>query len=147
VFLAAMAFVIYPAVRWLLSVMERFRTPDSDVVLIVIVAFLSAATTEWIGIHAVFGAFVAGTMLRQVPRLRHEAVHRLESFVFSILAPVFFGIVGLKVDLWSLGGGGMLAIVLGVACLGKLLGCTVGALWGGLRFWEAFSIAVAMNTR
>ena len=67
--------------------------------------------------------------------------------MFAVLAPVFFGIVGLKVDLWALGGGSWLGIVLAVACLGKLVGCTVGSIWGGLRFWEGFSIAVAMNAR
>ncbi len=41
----------------------------------------------------------------------------------------------------------MLALVIGVACVGKLVGCTLGAMWGGLRFWEAASIAVAMNAR
>ena len=64
-----------------------------------------------------------------------------------MLAPVFFGIVGLHVNLWELGGGWMLALVIIVACLGKLVGCALGAYWGGLRFWEAASIAVAMNAR
>ena len=41
----------------------------------------------------------------------------------------------------------MLALVLTIACLGKLVGCTVGGIWGGLRFWEGLSIAVAMNAR
>jgi nucleotide-binding universal stress UspA family protein len=41
----------------------------------------------------------------------------------------------------------MLALVLLVACVGKLVGCSLGAYWGGLRFWEAASIAVAMNAR
>jgi nucleotide-binding universal stress UspA family protein len=41
----------------------------------------------------------------------------------------------------------MLAIVLGIACFGKLVGCTLGGLWGGLSKWEAVSIAVAMNAR
>jgi nucleotide-binding universal stress UspA family protein len=67
--------------------------------------------------------------------------------VFSILAPVFFGIVGLKVDLWTLHGGSMLGVVLAIACLGKLVGCTLGGVWGGMRIWEAVSIAVAMNAR
>ena len=146
-FLAAVAFVLYPLSRWFLGVAARFRVPDSDLVVLVVLSLFCAAATEKIGVHAVFGAFVAGVMFRQVPRLRHQAVQRLESFVFAILAPVFFGIVGLKVDLWSLGGGRMLAVVLAVACLGKFLGVTVGALWGGLRFWEALSIAVAMNAR
>ena len=142
------AVIAYPVLRFIVRVTaERFRTNDSDLVLIIVVTLLFAAVTEWIGVHAVFGAFVAGVVLHQVPRVRKETVARLESFVFGILAPVFFGIVGLKVDLWSLGDGRMLAVVVGVACLGKLVGCSLGALWGGLRFWEAASIAVAMNAR
>ncbi len=146
-FIGVAAAVVYPGARWLTSFSRRFRTKDTDLVLLLVVTFLCAAATEWIGIHAVFGAFVAGTLFRQVPQLEPHTVHRLESFVFSVLAPVFFGIVGLKVNLWELGGGTMLAIVLGVACFGKLVGCTVGSLWGGLRFWEGLSIAVAMNAR
>ncbi|MBI4509704.1 MAG: cation:proton antiporter [Deltaproteobacteria bacterium] len=147
-FLFLAAAVVYPLLRFLIRVTAtRFRTSDADLVAIVVVALLCAAATERIGVHAVFGAFVAGTVLRQVPRLSDATVHRLESFVFSVLSPVFFGIVGLKVDLWSLGSGWMLAVVVGVACLGKLVGCTVGGLWGGMRFWEAMSIAVAMNAR
>ena len=149
-FLAVAAIVIYPLMRLLVRVVAtRVRTPDTDLVLIVALTFLCAAFTELIGVHAVFGAFICGTLLRQVPHLEPETVHRLESFVFSILAPVFFGIVGLKVNLWTLSGGGgtMLAIVLGIACFGKFMGCTLGSLWGGLQFWEALSIAVAMNAR
>ncbi|HET6147992.1 MAG TPA: cation:proton antiporter [Polyangia bacterium] len=147
-FLVASALVLYPLLRLLVRITtSRFRTPDSDLVLMIVVTLLCAAATERIGVHAVFGAFVAGVVLHQVPRIRRETIARLESFVFGVLAPIFFGIVGLKVNLWALGGGGMLALVIGVACLGKLVGCTLGAIWGGLRFWEAASIAVAMNAR
>jgi Kef-type K+ transport system membrane component KefB/nucleotide-binding universal stress UspA family protein len=148
VFLAGVALVLYPATRWLMGVVTRkFATPDADLVLLFVVTLFCAAATEAIGIHAVFGAFIAGTMFRQIPTLKHDTEKRLESFVMAVLAPIFFGIVGLKVNLWSLSGGGMLAVVLTVACLGKLVGCTLGGLWGGLRFWESFSIAVAMNAR
>ena len=147
-FLVGAVFVLYPALRVLVRVtVERFRVHDSDLVLIVMTTLLCAALTEHIGIHAVFGAFVAGLVLHQVPRLRKETVARLEAFVLSVLSPVFFGIVGLRVDLGALGGGRMFAVVLGVACLGKLVGCGAGALWGGFRFWEAASLAVAMNAR
>ena len=125
------------------------QTHDADLVVIMVATFLCAALTEKIGIHAVFGAFIGGTVIRQVPRVSKETIHRLESFTFAILSPIFFGIVGLKVNLWLLGGGGgkMLAIVLTVACVGKLVGCTLGGIWGGMRFWEAFAIAIAMNAR
>jgi len=146
-FLVGVAFLLYPVLRVLVRASERFRTPDSDLVVIIVVTLLCAAATEHIGVHAVFGAFVAGVTLHQVPRVRKETVTRLESFVFGVLAPVFFGIVGLKVDLWNLGSGHMMAVVIFVACLGKLIGCSLGALWGGMRFWEAASIAVAMNAR
>jgi Kef-type K+ transport system membrane component KefB/nucleotide-binding universal stress UspA family protein len=149
-FLVLAAFVLYPVLRVAMRfATERFKSPETDLVLIFVVTMLCAAATEWIGVHAVFGAFICGTVLRQVPRVRQETVHKLESLTFQIFAPVFFGIVGLKVDLWTLAGGGemVLVIVLIVACFGKLFGCTIGSLWGGLRFWEALSIAVAMNAR
>ena len=147
-FVVGAAVVVYPVARGTLRLLtRRFKSPDADLAGVLIITFLVAAATEWVGIHAVFGAFVAGTIFRQVPSIRPEMVQRLESFVFSVLAPVFFGIVGLRVNLWAIGGGGMLLVVLLVACLGKLVGCTVGSLWGGLRFWESMSIAVAMNAR
>ena len=147
-FVAFAAFVLFPALKFLVRVsIERSKVAESDFVLIVVVTLLCAAVTERIGVHAVFGAFVAGLVLNQVSRLRHETVARLETFVFGLLSPVFFGFVGLKVDLGALGGGRMFAVVLGGACAGKLIGCALGAVWGGLRFWEAASLAVAMNAR
>jgi Kef-type K+ transport system membrane component KefB/nucleotide-binding universal stress UspA family protein len=146
-FLAIIGLVLYPVSRWLMSLSRRFRSADADLALLLIITFACAAATEWIGIHAVFGAFICGTMFRQIHHLEQATIHKLESFVFAVLAPIFFGIVGLKVDLWTLGGGGWLVIVLAVACFGKLVGCTLGSLWGGLRFWEGLSIAVAMNAR
>jgi len=147
-FLAFAVVVLPPFLRLAVrATVERFRVHDSDLALIVVTTLSCAAVTERIGIHAVFGAFVAGLVLHQVPRLKKDTVARLESFVMTVLAPVFFGIVGLKVDLGALGGGRMFGVVLGVACLGKLIGCALGAVWGGLRFWEAASLAVAMNAR
>ena len=148
-FIASAGFVVFPLVRFLVRNSRRLKTPNADLSIIVITTMTCAAITERIGVHAVFGAFVVGAIFRQVPQVNPETVHRLESMVMAVLAPIFFGVVGLKVDLWSLGqgGSGMLAIVVAVACFGKLFGCTIGGLWGGLRFWEALSIAVAMNAR
>jgi Kef-type K+ transport system membrane component KefB/nucleotide-binding universal stress UspA family protein len=148
VFILGVAFVLFPILRVAVrATSERFKASDSDLVLVIAVTFLCSAATERIGVHAVFGAFAAGVVLHQVPRLRKETVLRLESFTFAVLAPIFFGIVGLRVNLWDLGGGRMLGLVIAVACIGKLVGASLGAYWGGLRFWEAASIAVAMNAR
>jgi len=148
IFIIATIFVLYPILRFGVRIAtEHFKANDSDLVLVIVTTFLCAAATERIGVHPVFGAFVAGIVFRQTPRLRKETIARLESVTFGVLAPIFFGIVGLRVNLWDLGGGSMLGIVIVVACIGKLVGCSLGAYWGGLRFWEAASIAVAMNAR
>jgi Kef-type K+ transport system membrane component KefB len=149
-FLLGAGLILWPLLRIAMAIANRhFQTHDADLVVILVATFLCAALTEKIGIHAVFGAFICGTVVRQAPRVSQETIHRLESFVFAILSPIFFGIVGLKVNLWALGGGGgkMLAVVLTVACVGKLVGCTLGGIWGGMRFWEAVAIAIAMNAR
>jgi len=147
-FLLIAYFVLFPVLRTAFRVAtDRFQSKDTDLVLIIVVTLLCAVTTDLIGVHAVFGAFVAGCVIRQIPRLRQESLHQLEGVTFPIFAPLFFGMVGLRVDLWKLGDPTMLAAVLGVAIAGKLIGCTAGALLGGLRFWESLSIAVAMNAR
>lgn len=140
--------ILFPALRAAFRVAtDRFQSKDTDLVLMIVVTLLCAAITDAIGVHAVFGAFVAGCVIKQVPRLRQETLHQLESVTFSIFAPIFFGMVGIKVDLWKLGDFRMLLWVLLVATAGKLVGCTLGSALGGLRFWESVSIAVAMNAR
>ncbi len=147
-FVVGAAVVLYPVLRGLFKVaIDHFKSKDADLVLMVVVTLLGAAATERIGVHAVFGAFIVGVVMRQVPRLRHDTVHKLESVTMNVLAPVFFGVVGLKVNLLALGGGGWVLIVLGVATISKLVGATAGARWGGLGWWESTSIAVAMNAR
>jgi Kef-type K+ transport system membrane component KefB/nucleotide-binding universal stress UspA family protein len=148
VFLAACAFVFYPFSRKLFRLLDdKARTANADLVAIVGLAFVLSAVTEKIGVHAVFGAFVCGCMLRQVPAIRPATLHRLEAVALSIFAPVFFGMVGLKVDLRTLGSSRMFLIVFAVATAGKLIGCTWGGLLGRMKLWESLAIGVAMNAR
>jgi len=148
VFLASCAFVIYPLTRRLFRLLDdHARTQNADLAVIVGLAFVMSALTEKIGVHAVFGAFVCGCLLRQVPGIKPATLHRLESVALSVFAPVFFGLVGLKVDLRTLGSAKMFLIVLGVATGGKLIGCTWGGLMGRMKFWESLAIGVAMNAR
>src|SRR4051794_152864 len=66
-FLAACYWLILPGSRWLFRVIDdRARTANTDLAAIVVIAFVLSAATEKIGIHAVFGAFIAGCILRQV---------------------------------------------------------------------------------
>jgi Kef-type K+ transport system membrane component KefB/nucleotide-binding universal stress UspA family protein len=148
IFIIAAALIIYPAARILQRLVGRYgKTPYTELVFLVVITLLCAAVTEWIGVHAFFGAFVAGVIFRQVPSLRKETIHQIEAFTLAVLAPVFLGFIGLKFDLWSLGRGYMFFVVLAVACIAKIVGALMGARWAGLRFWEAMAMAFAMNAR
>ena len=147
-FLLVMRFAVFPLFRRLLHyVNERVQLAGSDLTLILVFTFLAAAATEAIGVHAVFGAFVAGLMVRQVPRVRAASLHTLETFVLSALSPLFFAFVGLKVDLWALTGIGLPALVIAVAITGKLVGCYAGGRLGGLSHWEGIALGFGMNAR
>jgi Kef-type K+ transport system membrane component KefB/nucleotide-binding universal stress UspA family protein len=147
-YVAMMRFVVYPIFAKLLRfVNERVQLAGADVTLIFVFTFLSAAATEYVGVHAVFGAFVMGLLVRQTPRVRPASLHSVETFVLSALSPIFFAFVGLKVDLWALSSWQLPAIVIGTAVIGKLIGCYSGARLGGLRHWESLAIGIGMNAR
>lgn len=147
-YVLAMRFVVYPLFgRLLRYVNERVQLAGADVTLILVFTFLSAAATEAIGIHAVFGAFAMGILVRQTPRLRDTSLHAIETFVLAALSPVFFAFVGLKVNLWALSGWQMPTLIIGLAVAGKLIGCYGGARLGGLPHWDSVAVGVGMNAR
>ena len=147
-FLLVLRWPIYPLFgRALRYVNESVGVGGADLTLILIGTFAAAAATEALGVHAVFGAFVFGLLTRQVPRVRAQTLHTLETFVLSALSPIFFAFVGLKVDLWTLTGWQIPLLVIGVAVVGKTLGCYAGARLGGVKHWEALAVGFGMNAR
>ncbi len=106
-----------------------------------------AAFTEAIGLHAIFGAFVAGVALGDSPHLRPRTRLVLEDFVRSFFAPLFFAGIGLKADLIANFAPLVVATVFAVACVGKLAGCGLGALLSGLDWRSSAAVAMALNAR
>jgi Kef-type K+ transport system membrane component KefB/nucleotide-binding universal stress UspA family protein len=147
-FLAVMRWVAYPAMAAAIRfVNERVDLAGGDLTLILGFTFMAAGVTEAIGVHAVFGAFVAGLVVRQIRRVQTSSLHTLEVFVLSALSPIFFAYVGLKVDLWTLSGWELPALVIAVATAGKLVGCYVGGRAGGMSHWESMALGFGMNAR
>ena len=144
----AMRWVAYPLfVRAVRAVNASVGIPGADLTLVLCLTFLCAAVTEAMGVHALLGAFAAGLVVRQVPRLRASSLETLETFVLSALAPVFFAFVGLRVDLWALSGWQMPLAVLAVAVAGKVGGCYIGGRLGRLSHWESLALGFGMNAR
>ena len=130
--------------RW---VDDRVLVEEGHITAVLVVTLVCAAITEVIGIHAVFGAFVAGVLLAQSPRVRANALEKLVGVVHGVFTPVFFAFVGLRVNLTLLSDWGLVAVVIVVACAGKLIGCTLGGMLGRLPWWESLSIGIGMNAR
>ncbi|MGH3312585.1 MAG: cation:proton antiporter, partial [Streptomyces sp.] len=118
--------------------------------LVLIGVLLSAAATEAMGMHFIFGAFLFGTIMpgEKARGLRTE-IHNRTAQVTSLLLPVYFVVAGLKVDLGSMRSGDFLelGVILLVAVVGKFGGTFVGARSQGLPARPAAALGVLMNTR
>jgi Kef-type K+ transport system membrane component KefB len=115
-----------------------------------IFAFVSSMATELIGIHALFGAFLAGTLVSGHHEFRaylHDRVLPLSSL---IMLPLFFALVGLRTKVGLLDSGSdwaMCFAIVAIATAGKLGGCMVAARATCASWREAFALGTLLNTR
>ncbi|MBF6205634.1 MULTISPECIES: cation:proton antiporter [Nocardia] len=109
-------------------------------------ALLLGATTEWLGLHLIFGAFLFGVVF---PRPLRTAVEDGARLLSSIFLPAFFVVAGLQVDLGALDRAGVVEFVaiMFAALVGKLGGTYVAARCGGIDRVESAALAALMNTR
>lgn len=131
-------------------VQERLKSPDRVLTLVVATAFAFGAAAQAIGIEAVLGAFVAGILFGQSPRLPPEVVGRLQSMALAVFSPIFFGLAGLKVEVNRLLEPRLAALtvlVLVVAIAGKVIGAYLGGRMVGVGHWQAFAYGWALDAR
>ncbi len=145
-------FVVRPALTWLTRAYHRAGELTPTILSVVLVGMLLfAATTEVLGIHYIFGAFLFGAIIphEQAAALRHEILVRLEQISVLLLLPVFFLISGLKVNIQGLGTEHIVPLlaILAVAIVGKYVGAYVGARLQKVPHWQASSLGLLMNTR
>ncbi|GIW77857.1 MAG: sodium:proton antiporter [Phycisphaerae bacterium] len=151
VYVGVMLLLVRPFLVRVGRLFERQGGAGSVVTMIVLVTLLlSCFATEMIGIHALFGAFVAGFVMPKQDRFVSTITEKLESVSIILLLPAFFAYAGLKVDLrhmfaWDMVGYTVLLIVL--ACAGKLGGCMLSAKLTGMPWRASFTLGVLMNTR
>jgi Kef-type K+ transport system membrane component KefB len=110
----------------------------------------SALTTQVIGIHALFGAFLAGVVMPRNKEFHEYLTLRIENFSSIFLLPLFFAFSGLRTQIGLLDDVNSWLVCLGiiaVAIVGKLVGSMVPARLTGMSWHEAFSLGALMNTR
>ena len=134
------------------------QSPELSVTSIsvaLIVALASAWVTEQLGIHALFGAFLAGTI---IPRFSSdgrtafatEIAAGVEDVVSAVLLPIFFALTGLRTSIALVEGAamwGICALILAIAVTGKLGGSALASRFSGLSWRDSFAIGALMNTR
>lgn len=117
-----------------------------------VLAFVLACAllTEAIGIHALFGAFLAGVVMPGSGGVRRLLKEKLETFSSVVLLPLFFAFTGLRMQIGLLNDWQswlLCAVIVMVAIAGKLGGSMLMARWTGMNWRDSFSLGVLMNTR
>lgn len=154
--IGALAFAVFMlfGVRRILPGLLQKRLPSgieshNAMAVLLLLMLGSAAVTEWLGIHALIGAFLAGVVLPNKGALVQTLTRRLEALTVVFLLPIFFMLTGIQTRI-NFGDRSFWVpalIVLTIAILGKLGSATVGGRLAGLHWRDAAGIGALMNTR
>ncbi len=149
IFVVAVVTLVRPL---LARIAARTREGASQGLLaaVFLLVLASAAITETIGIHALFGAFLMGVVMPRESGFTEALVEKLEDIVTVVLLPVFFACSGLRTDIGLMNTTAAWAdcgVIILVACLGKFGGSFVAARASGLTWRESSAIGILMNTR
>lgn len=142
--------VLRPLYGWLLRRYAPTGEPSQMILAALLLGVIGcAALTEWLGLHAVFGAFLFGACLPRDDRLLRCLVERLEYIAIVLLMPIFFALAGLNTtqDAFVGAGLGALLLVLAAAIFGKVLGGAIGARIAGYGWRDSLATGSLMNAR
>ena len=124
--------------------------PNGELSLVLILLCVSAAATALMGLHPLLGAFVFGVLLGKAPRATIALKERIQAVTIAFFAPIFFGLAGMRVNLFNLRGMQSLrgiVVLLLVAGLVKIAFGFLGALAGRLPLHEAAAVGVGLNLK
>jgi Kef-type K+ transport system membrane component KefB len=150
-FIAGAALIGRPLVHRAMRTTVRSDDPGGSTLglaVTLIIAF--AAATHAIGFEGVFGALVAGILIRGAGKDVLTRLAPMRTFVLAVLAPLFFATAGLRMDLTALAEPAVLVTAVAlllIAVLGKFAGAFIGAWASGLNRWEAIALGAGMNAR
>jgi Kef-type K+ transport system membrane component KefB len=151
-FIVAMIWAVRPLVpRWLgADRLSREQPTSGTLATVVCVAIAGALCTELIGIHALFGAFIAGAIMPDTEGFRERINTYVERFSSVLLLPLFFAFTGLRTQVGLLGdlqGWALCLLIVAVATAGKLGAAALAARLAGWAWRESLALGTLMNTR
>ena len=146
-----MLFVVKPFLK---KIGELYGSKDnlnkSVVAIFFLTLIISSYTTEAIGIHALFGAFMTGVIMPDITKFRNVFIEKVEDVSVILLLPLFFVYTGLRTEiglindayLWRVTG-----LIILVAVVGKFFGSALAAKFVGQNWRDSLTIGALMNTR
>ena len=150
-FAAVMLLIVRPQLNRIVKETPRSSLHGRRLIAAMLAFVLACAlVTETIGIHALFGAFLAGIVMPSAIDFRTFLKDKIEGFSAAALLPLFFVFTGLRTQIgllndwqsWALCG-----VIILVAIAGKLGGSMLMSRWTGMSWSHSFGIGVLMNTR
>ncbi|WP_372015921.1 cation:proton antiporter [Pseudoxanthomonas sp. 10H] len=145
---------VFLALRPLYARLLRPATPAGEpaataLVWVLVGVLACAAFAEWIGLHAVFGAFLFGVGLPRDDRLLRFLAARIEPVAIVLLMPVVFALAGQNTTAAAFAGAGFgaLGLILLAAVAGKVIGCAAGARLAGYGWRDSLAVGSLMNAR
>lgn len=149
-------FLLFP-VKWAYRALARYsgsldRGEPTTMMMTVtlILVFASAFFTDIIGVHAIFGGFIAGLVIPKDNGYSIKIVEKLEDLVSICFLPLYFALSGLKTNLGLLDNGitwGYVIIICLIAFFGKFIGCAVSARFMGFNLRESGAIGALMSCK
>lgn len=146
-FVMAMLMIVRP---WLKRRMGKLSGTKTKVALGFFVLLIAGYAAEVIGIHLLFGAFLAGVIMPEEANIKDVLRDKLEDVSVVILLPIFFAFTGLRTQIGLLSDGQLWTVfgaIMLVAVGGKFAGSALTARLVGQPWQDALSIGALMNTR
>ena len=147
---AIFAFVRPTAARIARRHARRQPSSQGAIVFACVALLIAALTTQWIGIHALFGAFLVGAVIPHDSPLARDIKQKFEDLVVVLFLPIFFAFTGLRTQIGLVHGARdwlICALIIIVASVGKFGGGAIAARMTGLGWRAAASLGILMNTR
>ncbi len=135
---------IHKTLPW---IQAHSQWPAGVLAFAISLGLMAAAFTEWIGVHAIFGAFLLGIAIGDSSHLRQRTRKTIDHFVSSVFAPIFFAGIGLKADFAANFDLPLVLAVLAIATVGKVGAGWAAAKWCRFTSREAWAIGFGMNAR
>ncbi|CDH50442.1 k homeostasis protein [Lichtheimia corymbifera JMRC:FSU:9682] len=145
-------FLVRPLYRRLCFATGSIQNGPTPLLMTVtlVMVLASAFVTDIIGVHAIFGGFLAGVIIPHDGDLATKIAEKIEDIVNIIFLPLYFTLSGLQTQIGLLNTGevwGYVILVIVLACFGKIVGCTVAAKLGGMTIRESFAVGFLMNCK